>query len=290
VAALVRSARRLFAEEARRSDLDLDLARASLLVAKERYAQLPVERYLIRLDQLAEEVKDRLDDETAPLLVMEEVLRSLFDRHAFKGNREAYYDPRNSFLNDVLDRRLGIPLSLGIVLLEVGWRLGLPLEGVDFPHHFLVRFRGEAEDLLIDPFDGGRVWYQDEAQELLDRVYGGTVRLRDEFLRRATKRDMLVRLLRNLKGVYLNVRDDGEALAAVERLLLLRPDLAGEHRVGGLLSVRLGRTEEALEHLRAYLDAEPNARDVERIRSLVSRLSSGQDVTPDVSSDLTGDP
>jgi regulator of sirC expression with transglutaminase-like and TPR domain len=161
---------------------------------------------------------------------------------------------------------------------------------VDFPHHFLVRFRGETEDLLIDPFDGGRMRYQDEAHELLDRVYGGTVRLRDEFLRRAGKRDMLVRMLRNLKGVYLNVRDDRQALAAVERLLLLRPDLAGEHRVGGLLSARLGRTDEALGHLRAYLDAEPNARDVERIRSLVRRLSSDGDETPDVSDDLlTGD-
>lgn len=217
------------------------------------------------------------------------MLRTLFDRHGFKGNRDAYYDPRNSFLNDVLDRRLGIPLSLSVVVLEVGWRLGLPLEGVDFPHHFLVRFRGESEDLLIDPFDGGRVRYSDEAQELLDRVYGGTVRLRDEFLRRATKRDVLVRLLRNLKGVYLNVRDDRQALAAVDRLLLLRPDLAGEHRVGGLLSARLGRRKEALDHLRAYLDAEPNARDVDRIRSLVRRLSTDGDVMPDISSDLVGD-
>jgi len=287
---LIHSTRLLFEEEARRPEIELDLARASLLVAKEQYPQLPVERYLTRLDQLAEEVKDRLDEETAPLLVLQELLQSLFVRHGFKGNRDAYYDPRNSFLNDVLDRRLGIPLSLGIVLLEVGWRLGLPLEGVDFPHHFLVRFRGESEDLLIDAFDEGRIRYGNEAQELLDRVYGGMVRLREDFLRRATKRDILVRLLRNLKSVYLNVREDRQALAAVERLLLLRPDLAGENRVGGLLSARLGRKEEALEYLRAYLGAEPHARDAERIRSLVERLSSDGDVTEDVSDEEVEDP
>lgn len=287
---LIHSTRLLFEEEARRPEVDLDLARASLLVAKEQYAQLPVERYLTRLDQLAEEVKDRLDEETAPLLVLQELLQSLYVRHGFKGNREAYYDPRNSFLNDVLDRRLGIPLSLGMVLLEVGWRLGLPLEGVDFPHHFLVRYRGESEDLLIDAFDEGRIRYGKEAQELLDRVYGGMVRLREDFLRRATKRDMLVRLLRNLKSVYLNVREDRQALAAVERLLLLRPDLVGENRVGGLLSARLGRREEALGYLRAYLEAEPHARDVGRIRSLVERLNSNEDVAEDVLDEEVEDP
>ncbi|MBW3535484.1 MAG: transglutaminase-like domain-containing protein, partial [Gemmatimonadetes bacterium] len=126
----VRSSKQLFAEEIRRPEADLDLARAALLVAREQYPQLPVERYLGRLDRLAEDVRDRLDDETAPLLVLQELTRTLYEREGFQGNKEAYYDPRNSFLNDVLDRRLGIPLTLGIVVLEVGWRLDLPLEGV----------------------------------------------------------------------------------------------------------------------------------------------------------------
>jgi regulator of sirC expression with transglutaminase-like and TPR domain len=286
----VHSARELFLEEARRPDVELDLARAALLIAMEQYPQVPVGRYLARLDQLAEEVKDRLDEETAPLLVLQELLGTLFERHGFKGNRDAYYDPRNSFLNDVLDRRLGIPLTLGIVLLEVGWRLDLPLEGVDFPHHFMVRFRGDAVSLLIDPFDRGRTRFQDQAQELLDRVYGGMVRVRDDFLRTATRHDMLVRLLRNLKGVYMNVRDDGLALGAVERILLLRPDLPGERRAGGLLSARLGRTHEAVEHLEAYLEAEPHAGDAERIRSLVRKLGSGEDVMGDLADGEPEDP
>ncbi|HSR41849.1 MAG TPA: transglutaminase-like domain-containing protein [Longimicrobiales bacterium] len=282
----VRSARQLFIDEARRPEPELDLARAALLVAKEEYPQLPVDRYLGRLDQLAEEVKDRLDEETAPLLVLQELTRTLFERRGLRGNKDAYYDPRNSFLNDVLDRGLGIPLSLGIVLLEVGWRLELPLEGVDFPHHFLVRFRGDAVDLLVDPFDGGATRFEDQAQELLDRVYGGMVQMRDDFLAVASRRDMLVRMLRNLKGLYMNVRDHRRALGAVERILLLRPDLPGERRAGGMLLARLGRRDEAVEQLRAYLDAAPDATDADRIRRLVDRLREGEEAGDEALEDL----
>jgi regulator of sirC expression with transglutaminase-like and TPR domain len=247
-------------------------------VALEEYPQISVEQYHARLDVLAEEVKDRLGDETGPPLVLQELLDTLFRRHRFRGNAEAYYDPRNSYLNDVLDREVGIPLTLGIVVLEVGWRLGLPLEGVDFPHHFLVRYRGEALDVLVDAFDGGKTLYPDQAQALLDRVYGGMVRMKDAFLRTADRRDMLARLLRNLKGVHMNVGDDRRALAAVERLLLVRPDSPTEHRAGGILLARLGRREEASEQLEAYLDAAPGAPDAARIRGVVKRLKAGEDV------------
>ncbi len=266
------SARQLFKREASRPDAELDLARAALLVAREQYPQLPVELYLARLDQLAEEVRDRLDQETAPPVVLQELLATLYERHGFRGNRDAYYDPRNSFLNDVLDRRLGIPLTLGIVLLEVAWRLGLPVEGVNFPHHFLVRYRGDALDLLIDPFDGGQVRFEDQAQEFLDRVYGGMVRVRPSFLRAASRRDMLVRLLTNLKGLYLNVGDDERAAAALERILLLRPDAATERRMLGLVLARLGRVQEAADHLRAFLADEPDSPEAARVREVLGEL------------------
>lgn len=214
--------RLLFAAEVARPEAEMNLARAALLVAQEEYPQLPVELYLARLDQMAEEVKDRLADESAPMVVLEELTEMLFVRRRFKGNREAYYDPRNSFLNDVLDRGRGIPLTLGMILMEVGWRLGLPLEGVNFPSHFLVRYRGDALSLLLDPFDRGSVRFEDQAQELLDQLYGGMVRVQDSFLKTATKRDMLIRLLTNLKGVYINLGDRGRALSMAERLLILR--------------------------------------------------------------------
>ena len=266
------SPRHRFVEAVDRADDQVELARAALLVACEEYPQLPVEPYLARLDELAEMVRDRLDNETAPLVVLQELLQTLFVRVGLQGNRASYYDPRNSFLNDVLDRKRGIPLTLGILTLEVGWRLGLPLAGVNFPGHFLVRFEGESLRLLVDPFDGGRTLFEDEAQSLLDRAYGGMVRVRPEFLRTARRRDMLVRLLTNLKGIYLNVQDAPRALAAVERILVIHPMAQSEIRDRGTLLARMGRTEEAIEQLEWYLGTAPDASDAERIQALVDEL------------------
>jgi regulator of sirC expression with transglutaminase-like and TPR domain len=218
-----KSVRQLFADAIRGPDADIDLARAALLLAKEEYPQLSIEQYLGRLDLLAEEVQDRLGDETMPLIVLEELIDVLYEKQGFRGNSDAYYDPRNSFLNDVLDRRLGIPLSLGVVLLEVGWRLGLPLRGVNFPHHFLVRYKGEALDLLIDPFEG-RIRFVDEAQSFLDRAYGGRVRVRETYLREASRRDMLVRMLGNLRNLYMTAEDAPHAAWVTERLGMLKPE------------------------------------------------------------------
>jgi len=259
----------------------MNLARAALLIAKEEYPQLPVDLYLARLDQIAEEVKDRLACENAPLLVLNEVIETLYVRRSMKGNRESYYDPRNSFLNDVLDRGLGIPLTLGIVVLEVGWRLDLPVEGVNFPGHFLVRFRGDEFGLLIDPFDGGKIRFEDQAQELLDLVYGGVVRLQDGFLRAATKREMLARLLTNLKGLYVKVGDHPRALAAVERLLMITPTAPAESRSRGVLLARMGRHEEAATQLEAYLRVSPSASDAGRVERMLRDLREGRDPDAD---------
>lgn len=270
-----RSLRQRFAAEVGRSDEDINLALAALMVAREEYPQLSEDRYLGQLDLLAEETRDRLDDETAPLMVLQELLATLFVRHGFRGNRGAYYDPRNSFLSDVLDRKLGIPLTLGIVVLEVGWRLRLPLEGVNFPGHFLVRFKGDAVDLLIDPYDRGAIRFQDQAQELLDRVYGGMIRVHESFLKVARKREMLVRLLMNLKSLYLNAQDHPRALAAVERILLIRPIAPGEIRDKGVILARMGRTREALQQLEAYLSVSPDAADSNRILGMLEELKAG---------------
>lgn len=270
------SPRRQLAHELARSEAELNLARAALLVAREEYPQLPVDLYLARLDQVAEEVKDRLACETAPLVILNDVLETLYIRRNLKGNREAYYDPRNSFLNDVLDRGLGIPLTLGIVLLEVGLRLDLPLEGVNFPGHFLVRYRGDELDLLIDPFDGGKIRFEDQGQELLDQIYGGVVRMQDAFLRTATKREMLARMLTNLKGLYVKVGDHARALAAVERILMITPTAPAESRSRGVLLARMGRHEEAADQLEAYLRVSPAATDASRVQEMLRDLRAGR--------------
>ena len=251
---------------------ELDLARAALLVAAEEYPQLAPEPYLQRLDLLSERVKDRLADENAPPVVLTEISRVLFDEEGFRGNSDAYYDPRNSFLNDVLDRKLGIPLTLGIVFLEIGWRLGLPLTGVNFPGHFLLRYEGEAMPLLVDPFHAGQIRFEDQAQDLLDRVYGGSVRLQDDYLKTASRHDILVRLLANLKTIYLNTRDDAKALAAIDRILMIRPEAAEDLRDRGMVLARTGQIAEAIESLSRYLEIMPAAPDATRVKMLLQEL------------------
>ena len=269
------SSRREFTREVELPDEEMNLARAALLVAREEYVQLTIERYLLRLDLLAEETRDRLGAESVPPVVLAEAIRHLFVVRKLRGNREEYHDPRNSFLNDVLDRGLGIPLTLGIVLLEVGWRLGLPIEGVNFPGHFLVRYRGEAKQFLIDPFHGGMMRTRNEVKQMLARQQGAPVALDDRLLKTASRRDMIVRLLLNLKGIYHRCGDDARALAAVERILVVSPTARRQIRDRGFLLARLGRDDEAVAQLETYLAFAPNAGDVERVEALLRDLKAG---------------
>ena len=267
------TARQRFAQCVSGGEGDVDLARAALLIAAEEYPQLVPEPYLHRLDIFTEQVRDRLSEETAPPVVLNEISRLLFEMEGFRGNSEAYYDPRNSFLNDVLDRKLGIPLTLGIVFLEIGWRLDLPLRGVNFPGHFLLRYEGEAFRLLVDPFHSGQIRFEDQAQELLDRVYGGSVPMQPDYLRGASKHDILVRLLSNLKTIYLNTRDDAKALSAIDRILLIRPDAPDEIRDRGMVLARTGKIDEAIQALSRYLEAMPSAPDASRVKLLLDELT-----------------
>lgn len=267
-----RSARSRFADVVQKPEPEIDLASAALLIAAEEYPQVTPEPYLRRLDELAERARDRLWDATAPIMMLQEVNRVMFEEEGFQGNRTEYYDPRNSFLNDVIDRRRGIPITLSIIYLELGWRLHLPLHGVNFPGHFLVRYAGEAVQLLVDPFQNGMIRFEDEAQALLDHVYGGSVRMQPEFLRIADRRDILIRLLANLKGNYLNRRDDRRALSAIERILVVRPDSADDERDRGIVLTRLGRNRDAAAALNRYLELVPDAPDSARVRLLLDQL------------------
>jgi len=266
------SIRAKFRAEVHKPAGSIDLARAALLVASEEYPQLSAEVYLGRLDLLAVEIEEHLRGETGPLVVLDETIGHLFRRKHLRGNRDAYYDPRNSFLNDVLERGKGIPLTLGIVLLEVGWRLGLPLVGVNFPGHFLIRFEGEAVRILIDPFNGGERRFEDEAQQLLDRTYGGVVRLQDRFLRTADRKAILVRLLTNLKGIYGRVSDHRRLVTVIERLLELDPKSHPEVRDLGVALAKLGRWDEAKLRLEHYLNTQPDSPDAPRIEDLLARI------------------
>lgn len=266
------SSRSRFAEVATRSEEEFDLALAALLVAAEEYPQLPAEIYLARLDAMAERARDRLGQESASLLVLQEVGHVIHELNGLRGNVENFYDPRNSFLNDVLDRRLGIPITLSIVWLEVGWRLGLPLEGVNFPGHFLVRYRGEAMPVLVDPYHGGQIRFEDEAASLFGQAFGPQAAYDPGYLRPASRKDIIVRLLSNLKLIYTNQRDEARALSALDRILLIRPDSHDDLRDRGMLLARTGRSAEAVADLALYLQRVPDASDATRIRMLIDAL------------------
>ena len=267
-------ARRAFAALVALPDDAIDLAQASLLIAREEYPGLEVGRYLSRLDEMAAELRQRLRGGEVATSRIAHLNRLLFEEMGFRGNRDEYYDPRNSFLNDVLDRRIGIPISLSTIYLEVGRRVGVPLAGVAFPGHFLVRYVGRdvSEEVLIDPFNRGTMLTVDECRRRLEEMYEGAVAFRPEFLRRARNKEILERMLNNLKAIYQGQRDFHRALRVQELLLCVSPASAREIRDRGLIRFRLALLAQAADDLDAYLEAAPDAPDASEIRERVQEL------------------
>lgn len=265
-----------FARMAIQDGQELRLDLGALEIARVAYPDLEAAPWLDRLDRLAERTWGRRRPAEGPRDFVGLLNRSLFRDEGFHGDRASYYSPRNSCLNDVLQRRSGIPITLAVVYLEISRRLALPVAGVGFPGHFLIRAREGDRELLLDPFDGGRVLSLEDCQDRLDRVFGARVELDPRFLRTVDRRQILTRVLRNLKRAYLSRRDTERALAVVERLLALRPDLTEELRDRGKLLLRHGRTRRAADDLQAYLDHAPGALDGREIRLLLSRLRRAQ--------------
>jgi regulator of sirC expression with transglutaminase-like and TPR domain len=268
------SARERFAQLASKPEEELDLAEAALLIAQEEHPELDVAVYLRRLDELAAAVRARLPEAPAPADVIQRLNTHLFAEEGLSGNESEYYDPRNSFLNEVLDRKRGIPITLSVVYLEIGRRLGLPLVGVGFPGHFLVKYTGADGDIVLDPFSGGATLTYPELAQRLRKMYGDAnpfLAQLPQLLAPAGKKEILVRMLRNLKGIYLQQGDFSRALAAIERILLVAPDLATEVRDRGAVHQRLGQLQAAAQDFRRYLQMAPDAEDADAVRALVSR-------------------
>ncbi|MBI3988493.1 MAG: tetratricopeptide repeat protein [candidate division NC10 bacterium] len=262
-------ARRLFAELIEKDEATLDLATASLLIAKEEYPDLSIDAYVKRLDWMAEQVESSWTVADSPLHFIRALNRYLFDEEGFTGNTWEYYDPRNSFLNDVLDRKTGIPITLSVVYMEVGRRLGLPLVGVGLPAHFVVKYQAPDEEILIDPFHRGAILSEEHCRRLVEELRGGTIRFRRGFLEPVTKRQILTRMLNNLKNIYIKAGEYQKALSVVERILLLNPGSLQETRDRGLLYARVKRYAKALSDLQAYLNAFPKAPDAPSIRQQI---------------------
>jgi len=250
----------------------LDLARAALVIAAESDPTVDVEREMRTLDAWAGELRSRLQPGWNNLQKLARLRAFVYEDLKFRGDERDYYSPSNSLLHEVIKRRRGIPLTLSIIFLELGWRAGMPLEGVGFPGHFLVRLSGEPGDLLLDPFSDGRSVHEEECRRMLLEVSGGKLDYDRSLTASVGKRSMIVRLLHNLKSAYLRANDDAHALAAVERLLLLHPGDADETRDQGLLLFRLQRYGRALSALQTYLATREQAPDRSKIEGHVSAL------------------
>ncbi len=274
---LAQQARERFIATIADSASSFDLARAALLIAAEEEPQTNVEHYLALLDGLGETARARVARRSFDAAV-DAFNQFMFEELGFTGNQTDYYDARNSFLNEVLERRTGIPLTLSIVYMLVGRRAGFHVEGIGLPGHFIVRLTNENdlesdmnEAMFVDPFHG-RTLTKAGCQDLLDTVYGGHVALAEEHLRAATNTEILVRLLTNLKGIYVSAKLFKRALRVIERILLLKPDAVDERRDRAALLAQTNRAPEAIAELRHYLRAATNAPDKESVREQLKNL------------------
>jgi regulator of sirC expression with transglutaminase-like and TPR domain len=268
----IKRIRALFAGVVSRPDAQIDLAHGTLLIAAEEYPQLDIAEYLRRLDHMAEQVRERVCLELAPEKVIEVINHTLFTEMGFYGNADDYYDPKNSFLNEVIDRRKGIPITLSIIYLEVGWRLDLPLSGVGLPGHFIVKYQPRDREILIDPFHRGTLLSEEDCRRTVERIYSGQMPFHRDRLASASKRLIFARVLKNLKAIYVQRRNFARALGVVERLLLIDLDSPTELRDRGLIYGQMQHFPEAIADLRRYLETAPEAEDRESIAERLRQL------------------
>jgi len=270
-----------FTELLAREDGSIELARACLQIAADAYPGLDVDGYVGEVERFAKRLQARLQPDTAVEDRIIALNEFLFGDLGFSGNTSDYYDPRNSYLNEVIDRRRGIPITLAVLYLEIGRRLELPLQGVSFPGHFLVRLPMRGGTLVLDPFSGGAPQSEAELRERLKRVIpreamGGVPVAElplDPFLEPASNRQILARLLRNLKGVYREKDKPERLLAVLNRMIVVAPEAAGERRDRGYVYHRLECWRPALQDLADYLEREPDAADLDEVRAKVVELS-----------------
>ena len=254
---------------------EIDLAEAALVLAALEYPGLDVPACLARLDELGATLKRRLRGDIGPTETLIALNRYLFDELGFRGNEDDYYDPRNSYLNEVLDRRLGIPITLSIVYVEVGRRVGLALHGVSFPGHFLVKCPMRNGAVVLDPYARGVSLGVEELQQRLKVLRSGVTPGADmvtQMIAAAGKKAILARMLRNLKGIYRERGDLQRALAAADRVISLEPGAAEEYRDRAGLYFDMECFRAALSDFRSYLMLKPGAEDAAVVQRRVVEL------------------
>jgi regulator of sirC expression with transglutaminase-like and TPR domain len=254
------------------NDQELDLLEGALLIARDAYPGLDVAEQMRRVDALAKPLRDRrvaesdLDTQAAALAL------HLHDECGLRGNVDDYYDPRNSFLNDVLDRALGIPISLSVVYVEVARRAGMSAAGVGFPGHFLMRIEQGGRGVILDPFNGGRILERPVLEVLFRSGTGGRGTLDDSALGATPVRHIVARILMNLRGIYARRGEYARLLVVLDRFMTVVPDAAEELRDRGYLWARLGAPGAAIADLSEYLKRFPHAGDAAEVRRQLGEL------------------
>ena len=256
-------------------DPQVDLAEAALVIAAGEYQQLDINGYLERIEDIAAQFRRRLRQDIPPTETILALNHYLFDELGFAGNSAEFYDPRNSFLNDVIDRKLGIPITLSILYIEIGRRAGLKLRGVSFPGSFLVKCQVRGGAIVLDPYAGGASLSVEDMRQRLRTLRNG-IDIAPEAIKSmisaASNKEILARILRNLKGIYLNQNEMMKALSAVDRIIAVAPGAASEYRDRGRIYLELECFRAALADFRHYLVLEPRADDVDAVMQQVSEL------------------
>jgi regulator of sirC expression with transglutaminase-like and TPR domain len=251
----------------------IPLARGALLIAKDQYPDLDLEKYLDQLAALSREAEPVVRSAENTVEKIQGLSDFLFNRKGFEGNRDQYGDPRNSFLNDVLERRLGIPISLSVIYIEIGRRLGLNLYGVSFPAHFLVKAVDDRGELIIDPFNEGAILDLEEIRARLLQIYRQPLDVHPEMLKPVGARHILARMLRNLKNIYAQGEDWQRVLSSLDRILMLDPRSLEELLERAVLYERMECFAAARDDFQSFLTQAPEHPAAENVREAVIRLS-----------------
>jgi regulator of sirC expression with transglutaminase-like and TPR domain len=246
-----------------------NLLRIALEVARDAYPELEIEHYLDKVGHLADRIRDRCATLSQPRKILGQINWGLFVEEGYHGNREDYYDPRNSYLNEVIDRKTGIPISLSILYQALGERLGLLLEGANLPAHFMLRLGDPAQPLFIDAFNSGDILDRRGCERRLSELTGGPVALSESQVAACTARAVVARMLRNLKAIALGTEDFSSALHVQRRLAAVAHEDPMEQRDLGMICLRADRPGEAIDPLEAYLHAAPSAEDAGSVADLL---------------------
>jgi regulator of sirC expression with transglutaminase-like and TPR domain len=261
-----------FQKEVDRKDEDIDLLHAALFLAQTEYPDLNIDTYTQILDRIADSIVRKLPETRYPLKVIKTINDYLFNELGFYGNTEDYYNPKNSYINEVLERRTGIPISLSVVYLEIAKRIDFPMVGIGMPGHFLICPELEDVGFFVDVFYSGEIIFKSDCEDRLSQIYQQPMKLESRFIEPVTTRQILARMLTNLKYIYINIRELIKALGVADGIVMLYPDNPKEIRDRGLLHYQLEEWQQAIIDLNFYLKMCPEAEDSDKVRSLLQRI------------------